>query len=64
MSKKSERITLLIATRNAIEYSHKDEEDSRVSFDLAFVQQVVSTLDALLYMDGVSSLSADSKVGS
>ena len=64
MSKKQERIKYLVGVRNALNSKGEIEIDlpSKIVYDANLIEQLISTVDAVLKLDNIVGIPADSKV--
>ena len=62
MSKKSERITMLIGCRNALNNNAESGADGKLCYSPDLIKRVLATLDATLKLDGIVGIPSDAKV--
>jgi len=63
MSKKSERVTGLIKCVEVLTRCDLDTVNGKVSYRKEEVDYLIDTLKSVLFLDGISSTPANSKVG-
>ena len=63
MSKKSERITMLIGCRNALNNNAESGADGKLCYSPDLIKQILATIDATLKLDNITGIAADAKFG-
>jgi hypothetical protein len=63
MTKKSERIKFIVGCRDALNHNATKGQDGKLCYNTDTIKSVLATLDAVLKIDGISSIPANSKVG-